>query len=234
MNSETRTILGRAIEVLFRELNQGNADNPKYRLQHDPERRDLAFSIAEKAPPGVRFADGQNWKRWIGPSWRQCEQIAISSNSLEEIVHRWKKLVFEGIDTTRTMSQDGKPVGVSEVEFNQKVDERVQAILKEHLSKLMVTRNDQEIRAVAHAPTETPLQGIQKKPPRSNANGKNRINLWTERAKILGIDGPTITSVTHQIHKSWLEAANRLWDAHVQAKPAAAPVTEVPATVGSA
>lgn len=214
MNNETRTVLGKAIEVLFRELNIGMVENARYRVQQDPLRPDLAFSIAEKAPPGVRFSDGQNWKRWIGPTWRQCEQIALSSNSIDEIVHRWRKLVFEGIDTTRTMNQDGKPVGVSELEFNQKVDERVQAILKDHLAKLMAVRNDREFSAVANTPVETP-KGLQTRRKSDNQNGQKRVDMWTERAQILGLSAPPINS-NGQIHGLWLGRARVKWEAHIQ------------------
>jgi len=234
MNTETSAVLAQSITILFQELNQGNADNPKYRVQHDPERKDIAFSIAEKAPAGTRFPDGQNWKRWMGPSWRQCEQIAATSHTVAEIVHRWKQLIFEGIDTTR-MLQPQAPVGVSEGEFNQKVDERVQAILKEHLAKLQAVRNDQELGAVARAPVEEPAKGLQvRKAKNDNQNGRKRLELWAERAKLLGIDGPTLTRVGNKIHKGWLNAATRLWDAYMQTHPEAPAPEPAPATAGSA
>jgi len=233
MNKETSAVLADAITILFNELNHGNVDNAKYRVQHDPTRKDIAFSIAEKAPAGTRFPDGQNWKRWMGPSWRQCEQIAATSHTVEEIVHRWRQLIFDGIDTTR-MLQPQAPVGVSADEFNQKVDERVQAILKDHLKKLMTARNDQEFGAIARTPIEPPAKGLQVRKKNDNQNGKKRLELWAERAKLLGIDGPTLTRVGNKIHKGWLNAATRLWDAYAQTHPEAPATEPAPATVGSA
>jgi len=212
MNQQYNKILGRCLEAMFTELNPGNADNPRYRLCHEPDRRDIVFSISEKAPPGQRFETGQNYKTWRGPTWQQCEQIAATSQSESEIIDRWRKLIFEGIDTTRIAPR------ITELQLEQKQEERMKELVQKGIQELIEKQGLQHLLK----PIEPP-QGIQKKIGKAKPkNSLAKLELWAERAKIMGLHPPTLTLIGNAIDKRWLKHAERRWDAHLQAEAAAA------------
>lgn len=207
--------LNRGIELLVSGLN-ANA-GPGYTPQDLPFRvckmseRHIAFGISHRAPIGQRHPSGQKWATYPGPTIADCELIAQTAHSDEEVVTAFRRCVFEGIRPMR--SKTGQIL--DEAAINKIVQDRL-APLQKMLDDKIAELARQQLAAAATVPeTEPPNTAVTSSPA---APSKRLLDTWTERAATLGMDGPKLLG-NGRIDGRWMRHAQQKWAAHKQQQP---------------
>lgn len=211
--------LGRCTETFFQTLNQSAAADPNsgytindhpYRLCHRHDRRDMAFAVSMRAPVGQRHVDtGHRWKTLDGPTWQDCDLIAQTCNSDEEVLEHFHNIVFKGIRPMRL----GSGRQITEDAINKIVEERVKAILEQKLQAIARGQDPAGNAAVQRIEAAEVAEQKAWQPPEH----PKLHATWTERAKILGLDPPKIAK-GGRIDGRWMRNAMDKWRAHESPK----------------
>lgn len=203
---------------------------PKEYLQNNPEGSRFAISISRRGNASNPNKSGRKYETVGSATMRQLITISATSPDDEEAVDRIHKLIIEGVDTTGNTS---KQVTMTPQQVENMLAEKINALVNARLAEILagnvqasdiakqVTEKTQE--ALENVATTKPDNknlpgGIQKKEKPASPYERRRMNneviqLWTERAKILGID-PPVTSKTKpgSIDGRWLRRATGLWE----------------------
>lgn len=221
MNSDDKRRFGRVTEMIFRKLGDG------YRASQDTTDR-TPFHIVKRDTK--RELGGDLMHNFGGPTWTQLASIMGTSPDDSEAAQRVIDLVIHKKDTTgydyanRKQTEDMKAqiLEALEEKFAQlglsdafkKVNEATQVDIAD------TTVNVMPVESPVVQTTIAPPQGVQGKKKKSVKEAKSQnqqdIELWTERVKLLGIDGPKLNKDQTKLDGRWLRSANRSWDQYVE------------------
>lgn len=207
-----------AIELLEHRLQIHAPNKGRYRFQWtDGKSVPDYFQIAEKAPAGNTFQNGQNWKTFRGPTWKQMEIMESTSQTIDELTQRISDFIFLGKDTTRVATVQSPQADIADIE--RIVMERVQAVLANERALQRIEAGKQPEKAVQEAPPVP--QGIRQPHVRRDfkTGREAEIRVVKERCKLLGIPEERIEyNGTGTIKRVWLRKFNERWEA-AQNKP---------------
>jgi len=231
MDQRTEERLQTSIELMKRKLGPGHF------IGTDEPKTGNLFSLWKRNAPGTyNPLKGETRDVRIGAikvsQWFMFEK---TSPHPEEIADRMILLMVHGEDTSRV----GTRPQIDEKRIDELVQEKVAALLKTQVEKLVQERdridviakqaaNDIVVKDVmAPAKSSKPVKsGIQFKPKKSPAayaaDREANNALWAERAKILGVEAPVLRPRDNHIDGRWLRRVQPLWDAHVAGQPATA------------
>lgn len=216
LSKEQAARLNRGLDFLLNDLNEkaGPGYTPQdvpYRITTMPERKDIAFGIAFRAPIGQRHPNGQKWLQYVGPSVPDCELIAQTSNTEDEVVQQFRRCIFEGVRPMRLKSGQL----MNEDAINQIVNERLKELLDKKIAEI-TQKQQTQARSETVPETEAPKVSRQREPKlweSDNVDGMRLLEIWTERAKELGLEPPKIAK-TGRIDGRWMRNAIEKWQAH--------------------
>lgn len=217
--------IDRVVDNLSRKL------GPQFYRQTYTARRDIAFGFAEKAVRGgPPLPNGQRWMDHGGITYRQLEILSNTSQGDEELERRIYQLIFEKIDTTRTVEQS--KVSVQDVEAM--VEKRVAEILSRKLEQIQASRvsaeqvakeaSDEVLVSVSEGRTEqvypTGIQGKRRGEvqPRKQKLQAEKDQEWVEKAQQLGI--PLVRLASGKIHGNTVNRIKRDWAEYLRNKEA--------------
>lgn len=226
--------LNRGIDLLLQRLNQnlGAGYSPQdlpYRICRMEDRR-IAFGISHRAPVGSRHPNGQKWITHPGPWVEDCQLIAQTARTPEEIATQFHRCTFEG---ARPMHTKGGQI-MDEAAINAIVNERLKVLLDakiaEITAKMVQPANDVHPTEFVKA-RETQTARIEEVEAEEKkawapqvAVSPSLLETWTERAKVLGLDPPKIAK-KGRIDGRWMRNAQDKWRAHQAAQPEQAGAT---------
>jgi len=213
MVARTESMLSAALEALIQSLPKMSPEGGirKFYVNKIADNPSIAFTIVEKLPAGQLTPEGSRIKNWGGLTYRQCNQIERTSESVAEVVQRFHAHVFEGIDTTRTERNQG---GMDPLTQQREIEARVNSILAEKLDELI------DKRLAARVADKTPT-GIQRGAHTSKVGEKpppgidEEWEMWRERAAKAGFTPPIARTRDRRIDGRWLRVAGPLWAQHL-------------------
>lgn len=234
---ETQNIL----QLLFRKL------GPQYQPAMTSWRHGLLLGIAEKAPPGQRFKNGQKMRFIGGPTPRQFRLIANTSRSNEEAADRLIQLVVHKNDTTVNLSQSNQ---LDVAKMAEMVRAEVAKLLRQGVHEMAANKERLEEVAAQAAdrvltgdagktdqPEETPKFAKPAKPrtPRDHSpTPKKKLGpkaagalidaenaAHRQRAEMLGIDISDIPLQygSRRYAKKWVAKLDKMWTANSKGEP---------------
>lgn len=230
MDQRTENRLQASIELMKQKLGPGHF------IGTDEPKTGNLFSLWKRNAPGTYDPrKGERRDVRIG-SIKVSQWFAFDKTSPhpEEIADRMILLMVHGEDTSRV----GHRQPIDEKRIDELVQEKVAALLKSQVEKLVQERdridtiakqaaNDIIVKDVMAPPKaeKAKKSGIQFKPKKSPAayaaDRESANTLWTERAKILGVEPPVLRPSDKHIDGRWLRRVQPMWDAHVAGQPAA-------------
>lgn len=192
---------------------------PHYVQSAEPANPRLLFSLMRRRKPG------ENGKKWtlVGQiSMHQCRVIAETSPNVEEMRERIRLIFEEGRDTTKYSGPsvtDEKGRLYTDDQVKDLVKQAVIEYQKQLAAKGAETPDAEDITEdVVSPPIErSGIQMRQRKSAKEYAEERNqKVTMWAERAKILGIQEPIIRARDNHIDGRWLRRAEGLWAKHVE------------------
>lgn len=201
LDSITRPATG----LLWIRLNadqDGRSLGQRFRYQECPgNKKGHVFEVVEKAPTGQAWPEGK-WRNHGGLTRRQAEILEATSQTDEELVERIVLLVIHKKDTT----------SVAQPEVQQALSpDEIRAMIVEEAKKLA----HQMVESAKHEVG----QGVQHKPRKSpkeyGAAIDKELQLWTDRAALVGGEPPVIRKRDRRIDGRWLRRFTPKWEAYV-------------------
>jgi len=254
LSKEQAARLNRGLDLLLESLNGplvagGSGYNPQilpYRICTMPNEKGVMFGLSHRAPIGCHHPNGQKWITYKGPSLQDCELIAQTAGTDDEMVTMFRRCIFEGVRPMRLKS--GSPI--DEAAINQIVTERLKVLLDAKIAEMQKRSLTPTIAPEAPATrVETPepppalrprkpnkmlqtwtervqLLGIKALRPRKP---NKMLQTWTERAQLLGIKAPILAGDGSRIDGRWMRFAQEKWRKHLLMHPVQPEATQAPA-----
>ncbi len=215
-----------------------------FRINRYSHRKGWIFGFAERA--AGKWEDGKKWKDHGGITRRQFDIIVQTSHSEDEAAQRVVQLIIHKNDTTRY--EETQEPEIKAADIKRMVAESISEILRDKLAELK--SGDAQVDEIAAKAAEKAVESERNPvpdgdpydnpkikeglvPTKGNQVGQGErqlrrskeYDLWDDRAKVLGIDPPTLRR-DGNIDGRWKRHVEKLWNkklaGHLQKKKAEA------------